>query len=212
MGAAVGGILLGYEVARQLGTKAIFVEKEDGVPRCAAALRSRRDDRALVVEDVVTTGLLGARGDRRRAAHRRARRRASASSSRAATRRFRHVTHADARVARSADPIVRSEASARSAAAGAPIDRSGLARVRDVASVRARRHAADGSRLRAASSGGDASMSSVRFVRRRRAAVRDAFDRLCEIVEEPVARRAHRRVRRRRAPASCCCSTSCPTR
>ena len=28
--AAVGGIVLGYEVARQLGTDAIFVEKENG--------------------------------------------------------------------------------------------------------------------------------------------------------------------------------------
>src|ERR1700722_18434501 len=31
--AAVGGIVLGYEVARQLGTNAIFVEKENGVAK-----------------------------------------------------------------------------------------------------------------------------------------------------------------------------------
>ncbi len=42
VGAAVGAILLAYEVARQLGTKAIFVEKENGVPSCDAASPSRR--------------------------------------------------------------------------------------------------------------------------------------------------------------------------
>ena len=55
--AAVGGIVLGYEVARQLGTDAIFVEKENGVPVLRRSFRLGADDRALVVEDVVTTGL-----------------------------------------------------------------------------------------------------------------------------------------------------------
>jgi orotate phosphoribosyltransferase len=54
--AAVGGILLGYEVARALGTKAIFVEKQDGVPVLRRNFELRPSDRALVVEDVVTTG------------------------------------------------------------------------------------------------------------------------------------------------------------
>jgi orotate phosphoribosyltransferase len=54
--AAVGGILLGYEVARALGTKAIFVEKENGVPVLRRNFRLQPGDRALVVEDVVTTG------------------------------------------------------------------------------------------------------------------------------------------------------------
>lgn len=57
IGAAVGGILLAYEVARQLGTKAIFVEKENGVPVLRRGFSLSPDDRALVVEDVVTTGL-----------------------------------------------------------------------------------------------------------------------------------------------------------
>ena len=55
--AAVGGIVLGYEVAKQLGTDAVFVEKEDGVPTLRRSFALRPDDRALVVEDVVTTGL-----------------------------------------------------------------------------------------------------------------------------------------------------------
>ncbi len=54
--AAVGGIVLGYETARQLGTKAIFVEKEDGVPVLRRGFALGPEDRALVVEDVVTTG------------------------------------------------------------------------------------------------------------------------------------------------------------
>ena len=55
--AAVGGILLGYEVARQLGVKAIFVEKEHGTPVLRRGFALSADDRALVVEDVITTGL-----------------------------------------------------------------------------------------------------------------------------------------------------------
>jgi len=57
VGAAVGGILLAYEVARQLGTKAIFVEKENGVPALRRGFALSPNDRALIVEDVVTTGL-----------------------------------------------------------------------------------------------------------------------------------------------------------
>jgi orotate phosphoribosyltransferase len=55
--AAVGGIVLGYECARQLGTLGIFVEKEDGVPTLRRGFVLTPNDRVLVVEDVVTTGL-----------------------------------------------------------------------------------------------------------------------------------------------------------
>lgn len=55
--AAVGGIVLGYECARQLGLKAIFVEKESGVATLRRGFELAPADRALVVEDVVTTGL-----------------------------------------------------------------------------------------------------------------------------------------------------------
>jgi orotate phosphoribosyltransferase len=55
--AAVGGIILGYEVARQLRTKAIFVEKENGVAALRRNFSLNANDRALIVEDVVTTGL-----------------------------------------------------------------------------------------------------------------------------------------------------------
>jgi orotate phosphoribosyltransferase len=54
--AAVGGIVLGYETARRLGTLGIFVEKENGVPALRRGFALRAGDRAFVVEDVVTTG------------------------------------------------------------------------------------------------------------------------------------------------------------
>jgi orotate phosphoribosyltransferase len=57
VGAAVGGILLAYEVARQLGTRAIFVEKESGAPALRRGFALDAHDRALLVEDVLTTGL-----------------------------------------------------------------------------------------------------------------------------------------------------------
>ena len=39
---AVGGIVPGYETARQLGAKAIFVEREDGHVQAAARIRDSR--------------------------------------------------------------------------------------------------------------------------------------------------------------------------
>lgn len=54
--AAVGGIVLGYEVARQLGLKAIFVEKENGVAALRRGFALDASDRPFIVEDVVTTG------------------------------------------------------------------------------------------------------------------------------------------------------------
>jgi len=57
VGAAVGGILLAYEVARQLGIKAIFIEKANGLPVLRRGFAVSSADRVLVVEDVVTTGL-----------------------------------------------------------------------------------------------------------------------------------------------------------
>jgi orotate phosphoribosyltransferase len=55
--AAVGGIVLGYETARALGVKAIFVEKENGKAVLRRGFQLQAEDRALIVEDVVTTGL-----------------------------------------------------------------------------------------------------------------------------------------------------------
>jgi orotate phosphoribosyltransferase len=56
LSAAVGGIILGYEVARQLRLNAIFVEKEGGVATLRRGFVLGSTDRVLVVEDVITTG------------------------------------------------------------------------------------------------------------------------------------------------------------
>jgi orotate phosphoribosyltransferase len=56
LSAAVGGIVLGYEVARALNVKGIFAEKEAGVPVLRRGFHLDADDRVLVVEDVITTG------------------------------------------------------------------------------------------------------------------------------------------------------------
>ena len=55
--AAVGGIVLGFECARRLGSLAIFVEKEAGVATLRRGFQLDSSARVLVVEDVVTTGL-----------------------------------------------------------------------------------------------------------------------------------------------------------
>jgi orotate phosphoribosyltransferase len=51
----MGGILVGHEVARHLGKRHIFAEKEEGKLRIRRFTVSR-GERFLVAEDVVTTG------------------------------------------------------------------------------------------------------------------------------------------------------------
>jgi len=54
---ALGGIIPGYETARQLGLPFLFVEREDGEFRLRRGFQLTAADRVLVVEDIVTTGL-----------------------------------------------------------------------------------------------------------------------------------------------------------
>ena len=54
---AVGGIVPGYETARWLGAKAIFVEREDGVFKLRRGFEIEPGARVLMVEDIITTGL-----------------------------------------------------------------------------------------------------------------------------------------------------------
>lgn len=56
VGPAVGGILVAYEVARQLGVPALFTEREDGVMTLRRGFDISPGKRVLVAEDVVTTG------------------------------------------------------------------------------------------------------------------------------------------------------------
>ena len=53
---AVGGIVIGQEVARALGVRAIFGEREDGVMTLRRGFEVTAGERVLVVEDVTTTG------------------------------------------------------------------------------------------------------------------------------------------------------------
>lgn len=54
---AIGGIVPGYEIARALGARSIFVEREDGAFQLRRGFEIRAGERALVIEDIVTTGL-----------------------------------------------------------------------------------------------------------------------------------------------------------
>ena len=52
---ALGGIVIGHEVARALGVRALFAERQDGGLTLRRGFALGPDDRVLVVEDVVTT-------------------------------------------------------------------------------------------------------------------------------------------------------------
>jgi orotate phosphoribosyltransferase len=53
---AMGGLVIGQEVARQLGARFIFVEKEEGTLVLRRGFRIAPGEKILVVEDVVTRG------------------------------------------------------------------------------------------------------------------------------------------------------------
>ena len=53
---AVGGIVLGSEVGRQLNIQTIFAEREQGVMTLRRGFEIQTGNNVLVVEDVVTTG------------------------------------------------------------------------------------------------------------------------------------------------------------
>src|ERR1700744_1449798 len=53
---AMGGLVIGQEVARQLGVRFIFVEKEDGKLVLRRGFKIAPDEKILIVEDVVTKG------------------------------------------------------------------------------------------------------------------------------------------------------------
>jgi orotate phosphoribosyltransferase len=54
---AMGGVIIGQEVARALGRPAMFVERPQGVFELRRGFRLKPGERVLMVEDVVTTGL-----------------------------------------------------------------------------------------------------------------------------------------------------------
>jgi orotate phosphoribosyltransferase len=54
---AIGGIVIGYELARQLGTPGLFTERDkDGAMQLRRGFELAEGQRVLIAEDVVTTG------------------------------------------------------------------------------------------------------------------------------------------------------------
>ena len=53
---ALGGIVVGYEVGKQLNVKAIFAERIDGKLTLRRGFNISRNSNVLIVEDVITTG------------------------------------------------------------------------------------------------------------------------------------------------------------
>jgi orotate phosphoribosyltransferase len=53
---AIGGIVIGWEVARALGVRSIWTEREEGRMTLRRGFTVRPGERVLVVEDVITTG------------------------------------------------------------------------------------------------------------------------------------------------------------
>jgi orotate phosphoribosyltransferase len=53
---ALGGILVAHEVARAIGVRGIFAERQEGILKLRRGFRIRPGEKACVVEDVLTTG------------------------------------------------------------------------------------------------------------------------------------------------------------
>jgi orotate phosphoribosyltransferase len=54
---AIGGLIIGHEVARAFGIRAIFAERQDKTLTLRRGFSLSPEDRVIVIEDVVTTGL-----------------------------------------------------------------------------------------------------------------------------------------------------------
>jgi orotate phosphoribosyltransferase len=53
---ALGGVVIGHEVGRALGVRALFAERQDGELALRRGFVIAENDRVVVVEDVLTTG------------------------------------------------------------------------------------------------------------------------------------------------------------
>ena len=53
---ALGGVVIGYAVARALGVRFLFAERQEGRMTLRRGFTLKPDERVLIVEDVVTTG------------------------------------------------------------------------------------------------------------------------------------------------------------
>jgi orotate phosphoribosyltransferase len=53
---ALGGIIAGYELARALGVRSIFVERKEGVMVLRRGFEISKDEKIVICEDIITTG------------------------------------------------------------------------------------------------------------------------------------------------------------
>lgn len=53
---ALGGVIIGHEVGRALGVRAVFAERQDGALTLRRGFTLAEIDRVIVIEDVLTTG------------------------------------------------------------------------------------------------------------------------------------------------------------
>ncbi len=53
---AIGGLIIGYEVAKALNVRFIWTERENGAMTVRRGFSVKKNERILVVEDVITTG------------------------------------------------------------------------------------------------------------------------------------------------------------
>jgi orotate phosphoribosyltransferase len=53
---ALGGVIVAHEVARAVGVRAIFTERQEGIMTLRRGFSLRENEPVLVVEDVITTG------------------------------------------------------------------------------------------------------------------------------------------------------------
>ena len=53
---AIGGIVIGHEVARALGVRSLFAERKEGEMALRRGFSVSPGERVLIIEDVVTTG------------------------------------------------------------------------------------------------------------------------------------------------------------
>lgn len=56
IGPAMGGIIVAYELGRQMKKPAIFTERADGVMTLRRGFEIKKGEKVLITEDVVTTG------------------------------------------------------------------------------------------------------------------------------------------------------------
>ena len=55
LGPALGGVIIGYEVARALGKPFIFTERKEGIMALRRGFNINEGEKVLIIEDVITT-------------------------------------------------------------------------------------------------------------------------------------------------------------